>query len=78
MHYRDHYITPTRDGLRWQVSDADGRFVVSRPSQEACAAWVDKFHAYLEAKRHELPRSDTTQSLRQRWRARRDSGPLGD
>lgn len=77
MQYRDHKIAPTRDGLRWQISDRDGRPVVSRPTQEACTAWIDKFHAYLEAKRHELPQHNSA-TLRQRWLARRQSGPVGD
>lgn len=61
MHYRDHYITPQPDGARWQVFDPRGRFVVSRPTQQACAAWVDRYYALLEEKNHELPQSNPAQ-----------------
>jgi hypothetical protein len=72
MEYRDHFITPTPDGLRWQVADAYGRFIVSRPTQAAACAWVDRFHEFVETKNHELPPHERTTRPRA-WRGPRST-----
>ena len=70
MQYRDHEIVQAKDGIRWEVWDQAGYFVVSRPSQDACVAWIDKFFEFIKAKNHELPPHNGP-SLHQRTRQRR-------
>jgi hypothetical protein len=48
MNYRDFKITPERHTTRWQIRDPEGAYLVTRPTQQACAAWIDRYCAYLE------------------------------
>jgi hypothetical protein len=68
MQYRDHHIVMSKDGTRWEVWDTCGHFVVSRPSRSDCANWIDRFHEFVEAKRHELPPHDTSPIAERPWR----------
>jgi hypothetical protein len=49
MNYRGFIITPAGDNAgRWFVRDSSGAVLVSRPSQEACTAWADRYLSYLQ------------------------------
>lgn len=48
MMYREFHISPERNTTRWQIRDPQGAYLVTRPTQQACAAWVDRYLSYLD------------------------------
>jgi hypothetical protein len=42
MNYRGHKISPERNTTNWQIRDERGAYLVTRPTQEACADWIDR------------------------------------
>jgi hypothetical protein len=70
MKYRDFHITPERKTTRWQIRDASGAYLVTRPTQQSCAAWVDRYQAYLE---HRASDPETA-TARPAWRGYRGVG----
>lgn len=55
MNYRDFKITPERHTTRWQIRDPEGAYLVTRPTQQACAAWIDRYCAYLDQRSSDNP-----------------------
>ena len=70
MMYREFHISPERNTTRWQIRDPQGAYLVTRPTQQACAAWVDRYCDYLE-KRASDP---ATATARPSWRSHRGVG----
>jgi hypothetical protein len=46
MNYRGFKITILPDGYRWRI-DGPAGFLVTRGTQQAACAWVDRYLAYL-------------------------------